>query len=510
MDCSMCGRCLSEAVRVFKVENIKEHLEKSNFDSQALLKALSKHISEPVRIPLYVLRKLPNILRKKEYSFFVILGKKENEWKVLEIFNELPENVLGVAIDLGSTTIAFYVYDFLKNKLIKKFSIVNPQVKIGEDILTRLHFARKPENLKYINQITIEAINRELEAIDYKNIYYLSICGNTAMYQFLTNLPVDYLFIEPYTPVTNWYGVLEAKDLNLETHPLAKVFIFPCAGSFLGGDIIAGLYFSEIHKKEDGYYFYIDVGTNAEVILGNKDFLLTCAGAAGPALEGGIFDCGMQAEKGAIETVEIDILQKKIKYQTIGNELPTGICGSGVIDLVAQLFLNGLIFFDGKFSPVFFKERFKKVNDELAFIIAFPEETANKKEIYIKESEIKSFLKSKSAMFSMLYLLCKKTGIEFEDIKNFYIAGSFGNHIKVKSAVMLGMLPEIALERTIGLGNSAGKGALKFLKNANFSEIKDIMEKITYLELNVEPEFMKYFSGAQLIPNVNLEMFPLS
>jgi len=509
MDCSMCGRCLSEAVQVLKVENLKKYLEKFNFDSQALLKALGKYISEPVRIPLYILKKLPSLLRKKESSLWIVLGKKENEWEILEIFYELPENVLGVAVDLGSTTIAFYVYDFLKNKLIKEFSIANPQVEIGEDILTRLHFARKPENLKYINQITIEAINRELESIDFKNIYYLSICGNTAMSQFLTNLPVDYLFIEPYTPITNWYGVFEAKDLNLKSHPLAKVFIFPCAGSFLGGDIIAGLYFSEIYKKDDGYYFYIDVGTNAEVILGNKDFLLACSGAAGPALEGGIFDCGIQAERGAIETVEIDISQKKIKYQTIDNGLPTGICGSGVIDLIAQLFLNRLIFFDGKFSPVYFKERFKKIKDELAFIIAFSEETANKKEIYIKESEIKSFLKSKGAMFTMLYLLCKKTGIEFKDIKNFYIAGSFGNHIKVKSAVMLGMLPEIALERTIGLGNSAGKGALKFLKNANFSEIMSIMEKITYLELNVEQEFMEFFSGAQLIPNVNLEMFPL-
>ena len=504
----MCSRCLNEAIQIFNLEIPKPIAGKANFDSQNLLHALDKYFSEPIEIPLYILKKLPFILREKDFKVWVVLGKKENGWEILEILSEIPKEILGIAIDLGSTTIAFYVYDFMKKRVVKKFSILNPQVEIGEDILTRLYFAKKRENLQYINKITIKVINKELDFIGSENIFYISICGNTAMSHFLAGLPVDYLFIEPYVPVTNWYNLYEAKDLNLKAHPLAKVFIFPSAGTFLGGDIIAGLYFTKIYKKEDGYYFYIDIGTNAEVILGNKDFLLACSGAAGPALEGGIFECGSQAKKGAIETVKIDLSKKVVKYQTIGNTPPTGICGSGIIDLIAELFINGLLFFNGKFVVKFFKERFKEINGELAFIVAFPEETATGKAIYIKESEIKSFLRSKGAMFTILYFLSKKTGIDFEDIKNFYIAGSFGNHIKVESAVILGMLPEVALEKTIGLGNAAGKGVLKFLEKADFFEIMSIIKKITYLELNIEQEFMEFFSGAQFIPNVNIEMFP--
>jgi uncharacterized 2Fe-2S/4Fe-4S cluster protein (DUF4445 family) len=503
----MCSRCLDGTVQVLKLEVSQEDFGKFKFDSQIFLQSLNKHISEPVKIPLNILKKLPFILRKKDGEIFVVLEKKEGEWEILEVYTEPPKKILGVAIDLGSTTIAFYIYDFLKKETVKKFSILNPQIEIGEDILTRLHFAKNLENLRYINRLTIEAINKELENIGSEDIFYLSICGNTVMTQFFVELPINYLFVEPYIPVTNWYGLYEAKELGLKVHPLAKTFIFPCAGTFLGGDIIAGIYFSEIHKK-DGYYFYIDVGTNAEAVLGNKDFLLACSGAAGPALEGGIFECGTQAKEGAIEKVRIDISKKTVEYKTIGNKPPIGICGSGVIDLIAQLFLNGLIFNDGKFVLDVFKERFKKVNDELAFVIVFSEETENGKEIYIKESEIKSFLRSKGAMFSMLYLLCQKVGIEFKEIENFYIAGSFGNHIEVESAVILGMLPQEALEKTIGLGNAAGKGALKFLKNADFLEIKSIMEKITYLELNTDQEFMGIFSGAQFIPNVNMELFP--
>ncbi len=503
----MCGGCLKEAIQVLEIKAHRPELGKANFDSQNLLQALDKYQLGAIEVPLYILKKLPFVLREKDYRVWVILGKKERSWEILEISSYRPESVLGVAIDIGSTTIAFYIYDFIKKEVIKEFSILNPQIEIGEDILTRLHFAKKRENLEYINRLTIEAINREIGDIG-KKVFYFSICGNTVMTHFLVGLPVNYLFVEPYVPVTDWHNLYIAKELNLKAHPLAKVFVFPSAGTFLGGDIIAGLYFSEIYKKDDGYYFYIDVGTNAEVILGNKDFLLACSGAAGPALEGGIFECGSQAKKGAIETVKIDASKKIVEYKTIGNTSPTGICGSGIIDLVAELFMNGLISFNGKFLTSNFKERFTKVNDENAFILAFPEETATGKPIYIKESEIRSFLRSKGAMFSILYLLSKKTGLGLEEIKNFYIAGSFGNHINVESAVTLGMLPEVALDKSIGLGNSAGKGVLKFLKEANFSEIMEIIKKITYLELNVDQEFMEIFPGAQFIPNVNLDMFP--
>ena len=502
----MCSGCIEkEVVKILKVDVEKPELGKPNFDSERILKPLREKFNEEIKIPLVILQKLPYTLRRCKNSIYVILVKNENYWEVGDILCEKPEEILGVGIDLGSTTVAFYIYDFVEKKLIKSFSILNPQIKIGEDILTRLHFAKKQENLEYIKNITIEAINEELQKIGSEKIYYLSFCGNTAMTHFFLGLPVNYLFIEPYVPCVKWIGILDSKELNLRTHPLSKIFIFPIAGTYFGGDLIAGLFFSEIYKKEE-LNFFIDIGTNAEVVLGNKEFLLACAGAAGPALEGAIFECASQAKEGAIERIRIK--NNKIEYSTIGEMPPVSICGSGVIDLIAELFLNGLINSNGKFQIDKFPERFRKIGDEYVFIVAEENETAFKKPIYIKQSEIKSFLRSKGAMFTILSLVCEKVGISFDEVSKFYIAGSFGNHVDINSAVTLGMFPEQALQKSVALGNAAGKGVLKFLTYANLEEIKQIVEMITYIELNIDSRFMELLTGAIFIPHVNLELFP--
>lgn len=495
-------------LKILELEVEKPSLGRANFDSERLLKAIYKYFGDSfLRISLYVLRKLPHVLRERNHKVWVVLVKEEYGWIVSEVFAEKPKKVLGVAIDLGSTSIAFYIYDFVKEKLLEEYSILNPQIPLGEDILTRLHFARKEENLNYIKEVTLERINKELERMGEDAIFYVSLCGNTAMSHFILGLPVNYLFIEPYVPCANWYGIFKKEEVDFKIHPEGRIFIFPSAGTYFGGDLIAGLYFSEIYKKEK-MGFFIDVGTNAEVVLGNRDFLLACAGAAGPALEGGIFDCGCQAKEGAIESVKIEPKNKKVEYQTIGNKPPIGICGSGVIELIAELFIKGLLTPEGKFSIQTFLERFTEINEEKAFIVVPSEESATGKPIYIKASEVRSFIRSKGAMYTILSLLCEKLGITFDEVEGFYIAGSFGNHIKVESAVDIGMLPEQALNKAYPLGNAAGKGALKFLEEAHLEEVKKIMESITYLELNVEPRFMQLLTGALFFPHVNRELFP--
>jgi len=496
MDSPVRSRC----VEVLQVKSSPPSEELITFDAQRLEEALKTQGYSSVFFPLKVLKRLPEELRKADFNVWCVLLKDENGWIVVEVSASPPKEVLGVAVDLGSTGIAFYVYDFLQSKLVKKYSILNPQVEVGEDILTRLHFARKKEKLDYINKLTIDCINKELAKFGSKNIYYVSVCGNTVMSHFFAGLPVNHIFMEPRSPVTQSYGIREAKEYGLDIHPFARTYMFPSIGPYFGGDIISGLFFSEIHRKEDGFYFFIDVGTNAEVVLGNRDFLIACSGAAGPALEGGIFECGCQAKPGAICTVKIDKEKKTLHYQTIANEKPVCICGSGVIELIAELFKAGLISNEGKLLPNFMQERFKKVEDELAFIVAFAEETLHGRDVYIKQGEIKSFLRSKGAMFTILTLLCEKVGISFEDIEKFFIAGTFGNHIKVDAAVTLGMLPKEALKKAQGLGNAAGEGALKFLLEPDLEEISSIIKNITYIELNKEPRFMEIFAGSRFIP----------
>jgi len=494
MGSPMRGRC----VEVVFVDDLAPKTEDITFDEERLKAKLSLMGFNGVFFPLKVLRKLPKLLRENDFKVWLILLKTESGWEVVEASLNKPKKVLGVAVDLGSTGIAFYVYDYLKSQLVEKYSILNPQIEVGEDILTRLHFARKEKNLEYIRKITVEAINKELIKFGKDEVFYLSICGNTVMSHFLAGLPVDNIFMEPRSPVVKDYGIRKAEEYQLDAHPLARTYVFPSVGPYFGGDIIAGLFYSGIHRKEDGFYFFIDVGTNAEVVLGNRDFLLACSGAAGPALEGGIFECGCQAKPGAITTVRIT--KEELEYQTLNQEKPVCICGSGVIDLIAELFKAGLLSYEGKLLPNFMKERFKKLEDELVFIVAFKEETSHGRDIYIKESEIKSFLRSKGAMHTILTLLCEKVGLSFEDIERFYIAGTFGNHIKVESAVTLGMLPKQALYKAEGLGNAAGEGALKFLIEPNLDEIKHILRNTTFIELNKEPRFMELFAGSRFIP----------
>jgi uncharacterized 2Fe-2S/4Fe-4S cluster protein (DUF4445 family) len=496
-----------EALKIYPFKPAKAVTGGSNFDTERIFSVLPEEVKDKgLKIELPLLQKLPHILREGD-EFYALLIREEKNFFLADIFKERPDKVLGLAIDIGSTTIAFYIYDFLKGELLKEYSIYNPQIEFGEDILTRLHFAKKPENLLKLQERTLSAINQEIEKVGFENVYYISLCGNTAMTHFILGLPVNYLIVEPYVAVARWFPLFKGEEVGLKINPRGRIFVFPLAGTYFGGDLIAGLYEAEIYKKGE-ISFYVDVGTNAEVVLGNKDFLLACAGAAGPALEGGIFECGLKAQPGAVESFWIDEKTLSLSYKTIGDERPLGFCGSAVIQLIADLFLHGWITPEGKFNLKKIGPLIEEINGERVLELISAEKTKQGYPIYIKEGEIKSFLRSKGAMFTILTLLCEKVGLTFKDVEKFYVAGSFGNHIDVRSAVILGMLPEEALFKTIGLGNSAGKGALKFLKRAEYEEIKEITERITYLELNVEGRFMELLTGALIIPHVNLELFP--
>ena len=245
------------------------------------------------------------------------------------------------------------------------------------------------------------------------------------------------------------------------------------------------------------------------MVLGNKEFLLATAGAAGPALEGGILACGMQAAPGAIERVRIDPERLKIEFKTIENEAPRGICGSGVIDLLAQMFFAGLIDQRGKFMPERWPERFRNIGGELSFVLVPEEESATGKPIYVTQGEVKSIIRSKGAMYTILTVLCQSVGLSFEDIAHFYIAGSFGNYIDPEMAVTIGMLPDVPLKRFVPLGNAAGEGTVYLLRNRGaFAELKEILANLTYLEMNVRPEFMQLLTGALFLPHTDLGLFP--
>ena len=496
--------------REFTLELSPPSLDDQRADEARLRQALAAELGEEPLIPLSILRRLPQILRP-HFRLKARVGFDGFHWRVIDVYPwEAEKPFWGLGIDLGSTGVVLYLFDFLRRKVIKKRSFKNPQIPYGEDILTRLHFANRPERRQELHEVTLKALAEEITDFvqPLEALMYVAICGNTTMSHFLLNLETRHLYREPYIPAASWIDVLRVRELGLPAHEEALLFVFPSRGSYFGGDLLAGILACGMHRREE-ISILIDVGTNAEVVLGNREFLLATAGAAGPALEGGILACGMQAAPGAIERVRIHTQDLTVQIQTIGQAPPQGICGSGIIDLLAQMFLAGLIDQRGKYVVRRLPERFQKIKGETAFILVFPEESAHGKPIYVTEGEMQSVIRSKGAMYTILTVLCQSVGVSFEDIANFYIAGSFGNYIDPEMAVTIGMLPDVPRERFVPLGNAAGEGTVAFLDNVgSFQELKRILDNLTYLEMNVQGEFMNLLTGALFLPHTDLSLFP--
>jgi uncharacterized 2Fe-2S/4Fe-4S cluster protein (DUF4445 family) len=313
---------------------------------------------------------------------------------------------------------------------------------------------------------------------------------------------------EPYIPAVNKPPRVKAAALGVGVNPLARVLIFPNIGSYFGGDLIAGILYSEMNKNEETAIL-VDVGTNAEVVLGNKNWLIAFAGAAGPALEGGVTRMGMTAGPGVIDKIAIDPDTREFNIHTIAEKPPRGICGSGVIDLAAQLYLGGMIDIRGKFLPSNCGRRLKEI-DGLAHLTVVPAgQSATGSDLTISQADVDSLIRSKAAMYTILETITASVGVTLRDLKRFYVAGTFGAFIDPRSAVTIGMLPDLPIDTYKPLGNSSLQGATLALRSLeHFDKIDDIRDRITYLELNVNQEFMNRFSAAKFLPNTDRSLFP--
>jgi uncharacterized 2Fe-2S/4Fe-4S cluster protein (DUF4445 family) len=313
---------------------------------------------------------------------------------------------------------------------------------------------------------------------------------------------------EPYIPVINTPDPFPAKDLGLNVHPEAPVLVLPNVGSYFGGDLVAGILASGIHREEP-LSILVDVGTNAEVVLGNRDWLVGCAGAAGPALEGGVASIGMTASAGAIDRAILDRETGELLLRTIENKPPVGICGSGLIDLVAQLFLSGRIDARGKFVAGRCGDSLGQVDGMNHFLVVPARDSGTGKDLTLSQADLDTLVRSKAAMYTILATVTRMVHVDMKEIRNFFIAGTFGLHIDPRSAIILGMLPDLPLERYRPLGNTSLAGAARVLLSSEArKEILEIRNRVTYVELNVNQEFMSLFNGARFIPHTDRDLFP--
>ena len=396
----------------------------------------------------------------------------------------------------------------------------NGQLEFGTDILTRIHFAAtkvgRQTGLDLLHErvmASIHALALELtESVRLKPTQIMAMCvsGNTTMAHFFLKLNPYHLCREPYIPVVNAPDPFSASELGLDLHPAAIVWVMPSIGSYFGGDLISGILASSLDQQEETCML-IDVGTNAEVVVGNRDWLIACAGAAGPALEGGVARMGMRAETGAIEHCTIDPESGRIEYQTIGGAPARGICGSGVIDLVAGLYLARIIDIRGKFrtNQPQAEGRLLQQGDGLAYVVVPAEETEGGEPILLSQVDIDALMRSKAAMYSILATITNQVGVSFHDLHRIYVAGAFGKHISPRQAIVLGMLPDLPLEVYTPLGNSSLAGAELMLTDTSVRErCRKVVAKVTYVELNVNQEFMIRFSGSRFIPHTDHALFP--
>jgi uncharacterized 2Fe-2S/4Fe-4S cluster protein (DUF4445 family) len=498
------------------VSLVPPSLKDNTADTERLLHALSLRLNtDAVHIDLDLMRRLPELLRQYGYRIRCILWKSHRQWHLLEVTAaEETRTAAGLAVDLGTTRVVLRLIDLASGRILAESAFDNPQDSIGPDILVRIHFTEKENGLKKLNESIISALNNAIEKLcaserfKPEQIYALAVAGNTTMTHLFMGLDPKWIIREPYIPVVNSPGTLKAGALGLKVHPRARVLIFPNIGSYFGGDLIAGILYSGIYQN-DQTGILVDVGTNAEVVLGNKNWLIACAGAAGPALEGGVTRMGMTAGPGVIDQIGVDLNTLDFNIHTIEDLPPKGICGSGVIDLAAQLFLTGMIDIRGKLVPKVCGPKIKEIDGLLHLVVVPAEHSATGFDLTISQADLDSLIRSKAAMYTILETITASVGIAPQDLESFYVAGTFGSFINPQSAVTIGMLPDLPLDRYKPLGNSSLGGAALVLQSEKYhDEIDQIRDRITYLELNVNQDFMNRFSAAKFLPHTNTKLFP--
>ncbi len=494
-------------------------LKDNTADTDRLLRALGSSLGLDIgRISSdwRLLRSLPVILRKTGYRVRTVFFHDARNAFLIDVLDpEDPKPVWGVAVDLGTTRIVIRLIDLTSKTVCGETSFDNPQIAVGPDILSRVHHACSVDGgLEYLQRVAIEKLHEAIEALclakgsDLSRVFLVSVSGNTTMSHLFLGLSPYYLIREPYIPVMNRFPVVSATDIGLKLRPTARVFVFPNIGSYFGGDLISGILYTGLHRQEQTVLM-VDVGTNAEVVLGNASWMMACAGAAGPALEGGVSKMGMMAGPGAIDRVEIDPNTGEMRYHTIGDQAPKGICGSGIIDLAACLFRKGFIDIRGKFVASRCGDRLREHDGMAAFCIVEAAESATGEPLYLTQADLDSLIRSKAAMYTILETLTAAVGMRPEDLESVLIAGTFGMFIDPVSAITIGMIPDLPLECYRAIGNSSLEGAtLVLMRPETLSEIPRIQENITYMELNVNVDFMNRFSAAKFLPHTDPSRFP--
>jgi uncharacterized 2Fe-2S/4Fe-4S cluster protein (DUF4445 family) len=504
----------------------KEHLElpepsaqDNTSDVTRLVNHLKlKHDEHRLEVDFSVIRKITQVIREQDFEVTSTLARSVREGGKTGIINiqagDTTARNYAVAMDVGTTTIYGQIVDLNSGEVLSEYGDFNGQMSYGEDIINRIVYAEKGTGLEELSSAVLKTMNKVIKRIvksaqiSKDDISTITISGNTTMTQLMLKLNPRYIRRSPYVPTCTLYPPIKAKEIGFDLDEHVLALIFPSVSSYVGGDIVAGVMGSMMYQAEE-ITLYVDIGTNAEVVIGNKDWMACAACSAGPAFEGGGMKFGVRAEKGAIEDFSIDPVSLEPMVATIGDAKPIGICGSGLITMVAVLFEMGVIDNRGKFNRDLKTDRIRDNDGIWEYVIAWSEETGIDRDVTLQEPDIDNLMRAKGAIYSGCMTLINEVGLSLGDLDRIIIAGGFGSYIDLEKAMTIGLLPEMEAEKIVYVGNGSLMGAkLSSLNNHIRKDVVEVTKKMTNFELSETSSYMDNYVASLFLPHTDLDQFP--
>ena len=504
----------------------KVYLELPPADSKDNLPDITRlvnylHIQREERhleVPLPVIRKIPSVFREQDFKVTVTVARPVRPSGKNQIINVEPGDTTdrnyAIAMDIGTTTVYGEVLDLVTGKILAQAGQFNGQISYGEDVITRIVYAEKPGGLQRLHEVVVETINQVIakiirkSGVTHQSISVMTLAGNTTMTQLLLKVDPRFIRRSPYVPAASIYPTIKACDLGIKLDDHITLLVYPQVSSYVGGDIVAGVMGSGMYRTEK-LTLFLDIGTNAEVVIGNKDWMACAACSAGPAFEGGGVQFGMRAAKGAIEDFSIDPQSLEPMIMTIGNVRPKGICGSGLITMVANLFEMGVINSQGNFDRDLGTPRIRQTNNVWEYVLTYAAETQIDRDIVLTEIDIENLIRAKGAIYSGCMTLLAEVGMGPDDIEQIILAGGFGSYVDLEKAMVIGLLPEVAPEKVTYVGNASLLGArMSALTNRIRQEVVGVTNMMTSFELSETPSYMDNYVAALFLPHTDTARFP--
>ncbi len=478
----------------------------------------TEHDEHRLELDLSVIRKIGPVCRESDFKVTVTLLRPVRETGKTRIINIQPGDTTSrnyaIAMDIGTTTIYGQMVDLVTGEALAEYGDFNGQISYGEDVISRMVFAEKEGGLEMLNRAVMATINKVIEKIgkdsgvDLDEISTITLAGNTTMTQLMLGVDTRTIRRAPYVPAASSYPPMMAFRLGMNLGHHVTALVYPQISSYVGGDIVAGVMGSHMHLSEK-ITLYMDIGTNAEIVVGNKDWLVCAACSAGPAFEGGGIKLGMRATKGAIEDFSIDPVTLEPMNITIGRVRPKGICGSGLITIVATLFEMGVIDNRGKFNRDLDTPRIRETEEVWEYVLAWADESQIDRDVVLTEPDIDNLIRAKGAMFSGCQTLLEDVGLSMENIDHIILAGGFGSYVDLEKAMIIGLLPETDPDKVTFIGNGSLMGAkMSSLTNRIRRDVVAVREQMTNFELSETPSYMDHYIAALFLPHTDINLFP--